>query len=132
MSTWTPERIEEVTRLWNEGLTTAEIGKRMGISKNAVVGKAHRLELSARPSPIKREAASRQSAPSAAPAAHRPAKIRSVPVISVGNTACKWPIGHPGEAGFTFCGEPALLTKPYCFEHYQRAYIQGKSRTDAA
>jgi len=51
---WTPEQITELTRLWGEGLTTAEIGKRLRISKNAVVGKAHRLHLPARPSPIKR------------------------------------------------------------------------------
>ena len=51
---WTPEQISDLTRLWGEGLTTAEIGKRLGISKNAVVGKAHRLHLPARPSPIKR------------------------------------------------------------------------------
>jgi len=131
MTTWTPERVEEVTRLWNEGLTTAEIGKRLGVSKNAVVGKAHRLELSARPSPIKRDAATRRVAPAVA-AVPKPAKIRSVPVISVGNAACKWPIGHPGDAGFTFCGQPALVTKPYCNEHYLQAYIQSKSRTDAA
>ena len=72
---WTPEQISELTRLWGEGLTTAEIGKRLGISKNAVVGKAHRLHLPARPSPIKRTgprpqifrqtAASRPSQPSA-------------------------------------------------------------------
>ncbi|MCA0451754.1 MAG: GcrA cell cycle regulator, partial [Proteobacteria bacterium] len=54
---WTPEQISELTRLWGEGLTTAEIGKRLGISKNAVVGKAHRLNLPARPSPIRREGA---------------------------------------------------------------------------
>ncbi|MBT7292761.1 MAG: GcrA cell cycle regulator, partial [Rhodospirillaceae bacterium] len=54
MSTWTPERIAEITRLWGEGLTTAEIGKVVGVSKNAVVGKAHRLGLPARPSPIRR------------------------------------------------------------------------------
>ena len=40
---WSPEQISELTRLWGEGLTTSEIGKRLGISKNAVVGKAHRL-----------------------------------------------------------------------------------------
>ncbi len=51
---WTEEQIETLRRLWTEGLSTAEIGRRMGISKNAVVGKAHRLHLPARPSPIRR------------------------------------------------------------------------------
>ncbi len=49
---WTEESIRLLTAFWADGLSTAEIGRRLGISKNAVVGKAHRLELSARPSPI--------------------------------------------------------------------------------
>jgi GcrA cell cycle regulator len=53
---WTPEAIEALRGFWSEGHSTAEIGRRMGISKNAVVGKAHRLNLSARPSPIRRDA----------------------------------------------------------------------------
>jgi len=51
---WTEATIEKLRLLWSEGHSTAEIGRRLGISKNAVVGKAHRLDLPARPSPIKR------------------------------------------------------------------------------
>ena len=51
---WTDDQVEELKRLWNEGLTTGEIGKALGVSKNAVVGKAHRLGLNSRPSPIRR------------------------------------------------------------------------------
>jgi GcrA cell cycle regulator len=51
---WTDDVIERLKALWAEGLSTAEIGRRLGISKNAVVGKAHRLSLTARPSPIRR------------------------------------------------------------------------------
>ena len=51
---WTEETIERLRSLWQEGLSTAEIGRRMSITKNAVVGKAHRLVLSARPSPIRK------------------------------------------------------------------------------
>lgn len=53
---WTVEAIDRLRALWTEGHSTAEIGRRMGVSKNAVVGKAHRLQLPARPSPIRREA----------------------------------------------------------------------------
>jgi len=53
---WTDERIQELSRLWQEGLSASEIGKQLGVSKNAVVGKAHRLKLPARPSPIKHTA----------------------------------------------------------------------------
>ena len=55
---WNEETIARLRALWAEGLSTAEIGRRMTISKNAVVGKAHRLNLPARPSPIRREGAS--------------------------------------------------------------------------
>ena len=144
MTAWTPERVATVTRLWNEGLTTAEIGRAIGMSKNAVVGKAHRLQLPPRPSPIR----SGQSMPSAprAPRAQngrKPASASVVvmarvkprlpqPPLAVGNAACKWPIGHPDEPGFHFCGEHALLGKPYCLEHYRTAYVAVKPRSDAA
>lgn len=54
---WTTESIDRLRALWAEGHSTAEIGRRMGVSKNAVVGKAHRLQLPARPSPIRRDPA---------------------------------------------------------------------------
>jgi GcrA cell cycle regulator len=65
---WTDETIQRLRLLWNDGLSTAEIGRRLGISKNAVVGKAHRLDLPARPSPIRRDGA--------APRARRPSVPR--------------------------------------------------------
>ncbi len=64
---WAEETIVRLRTLWDEGLSTAEIGRRLGVSKNAVVGKAHRLDLPARPSPIRRDgsgpATPRRSAP---------------------------------------------------------------------
>ncbi len=61
---WSEETIVRLRALWSEGLSTAEIGRRLGVSKNAVVGKAHRLVLPARPSPIKREGGGSRSRPS--------------------------------------------------------------------
>jgi GcrA cell cycle regulator len=64
---WAEETIARLRALWDEGLSTAEIGRRLGVSKNAVVGKAHRLDLPARPSPIRRDGSGsskpRRSAP---------------------------------------------------------------------
>jgi GcrA cell cycle regulator len=54
---WNEESIARLRAFWAEGLSTAEIGRRMGVSKNAIVGKAHRLNLAARPSPIRRDGA---------------------------------------------------------------------------
>ena len=62
---WTEEKIAELRILWAEGLSTAEIGRRINVSKNAVVGKAHRLDLPARPSPIRRDGPRLSSRPPA-------------------------------------------------------------------
>ena len=131
---WTPERIAEVTRLWNQGLTTAEIGRLVGMSKNAIVGKAHRLGLQPRPSPIKRGVRVARPPRSSEPRVHveRPIAPPVQLVISTNGATCKWPLGHPGEPEFSFCGQPAVEGKPYCVEHYTRAYIQAKPRTSAA
>lgn len=75
---WDAEMIRQLRELWSEGLSTAEIGRRLGFSKNAIVGKAHRLDLSARPSPIRREAA-KPSSPVSTPAA-----VTLPPLPSVG------------------------------------------------
>ena len=64
---WNDETIVRLRALWNEGLSTAEIGRRMGVSKNAVVGKAHRLGLPPRPSPIRRDASGATSPRAPAP-----------------------------------------------------------------
>jgi GcrA cell cycle regulator len=60
---WNEEIVARLRGLWSEGLSTAEIGRRMGISKNAVVGKAHRLNLPPRPSPIRRDGAAAGAVP---------------------------------------------------------------------
>ena len=59
---WTDEVIERLRTLWAEGHSTAEIGRRLGVSKNAIVGKAHRLDLTARPSPIRRDPTAQDAA----------------------------------------------------------------------
>ncbi|MFA7429502.1 MAG: GcrA family cell cycle regulator [Rhodospirillaceae bacterium] len=121
---WTDERIEELKSLWSEGLTTGEIGKRLGVSKNAVVGKAHRLGLKGRPSPIKRAATGAPAKPPRAKPAEAkqpPAKIRSV--VDLSAHTCRWPIGDPREPGFHFCGAPSAPGKPYCAEHAAIAYV---------
>ncbi|MBT6312584.1 MAG: global cell cycle regulator GcrA-like protein [Alphaproteobacteria bacterium] len=73
---WTPERIAKLEELWAEGLSTAEIGRRLGVSKNAVVGKAHRMKLPGRQSPIESKRKAKPAAakaPAAAAAKPKPA-----------------------------------------------------------
>jgi GcrA cell cycle regulator len=155
---WTAEAIDRLRALWAEGHSTAEIGRRMGISKNAVVGKAHRLNLPARPSPIRRETAGdapRQvpvrpvrvvgpmprstlpqpvaapSAPVTTVAASQPAVVRHFPRFSTAKSCC-WPIGEPGQPGFRFCTAAALTAKPYCSEHAAVAYVKARDRREDA
>jgi GcrA cell cycle regulator len=155
---WTEDAIATLRQLWAEGLSTAEIGRRMGISKNAVVGKAHRLNLAPRPSPIRRVPGAapspRPARRAARPAMPRPSPMmagtpmpvrppveRPAPVVAIrppppplrlGNSACCWPLGDPGTPAFRFCGAQALLGKPYCAEHASVAYVRVKDRREDA
>ena len=156
---WTDDVINRLKALWAEGHSTAEIGRRMGVSKNAVVGKAHRLSLDARPSPIRR------GAPGAAPKRPAPRRVigptlptmaAAVPVEpdvrplpppapvpapvlrAVGRTgsgrlvACCWPIGEPGTRSFRFCDDESLPGKPYCGAHAALAYVKVRDRREDA
>src|ERR1700723_4604058 len=71
---WTDEVISQLRTLWAEGHSTAEIGRRLGVTKNAIVGKAHRLDLPARPSPIRRD-------PDAAPVRRAPVRRVEGPTL---------------------------------------------------
>src|SRR5258708_21154970 len=86
---WAEETIVRLRTLWDEGLSTAEIGRRLGVSKNAVVGKAHRLDLPARPSPIRRD-----GVPGGAPRRFAPRRVAGPtfpPLSSAGHAASSGP-----------------------------------------
>ncbi len=143
---WTDETISRLRALWTEGLSTAEIGRRLCISKNAVVGKAHRLNLPPRPSPIRRlesGAAPRQAAPrraqgptlpplAAAMGAPMPSlrAIIPAPKLAQRATPCCWPIGEPGKPSFHFCNAGAVPGKPYCEDHAAIAYVRVRDKRE--
>lgn len=110
--TWTVERVLELRKLWATGASTAEIGRRLGVSKNAVVGKAHRSGLAPRPSPIRRLPAS------------PPPPARPVRLAPLGKAVCYWPYGDPQDDDFHFCGAEAEPGKPYCAKHCAMAYTR--------
>lgn len=108
---WTSARIATLIALWNEGLSTSEMGRRLGITKNAVVGKVHRIGLPRRN----------------APARAKPPEKPKTPVVKLANMKpgmCLWPDGDPDAEGFGFCGEAALRDRPYCAFHCDRAYVK--------
>jgi GcrA cell cycle regulator len=214
---WTDERIDRLKKMWSQGATASQIADELGgVSRNAVIGKAHRLGLDARPSPVKpgeekekKPAAAAQPAGSspaapppptktaprpdptprtAQPAAERPAPVpaavttgapakpqqnenlqyrsigpggfvrqgpgetqapippapprRLVPakpsaevadktsLLDLNDRICKWPMGHPGEPDFHFCGNPANPGFPYCVQHCGVAYQAQLPRRD--
>jgi GcrA cell cycle regulator len=201
---WTDERIERLKTLWSQGTTASQIADELGgVSRNAVIGKAHRLGLQSRPSPVKPNeageetaatpdseaprpaptAAAPKPAPAAAPraAAETPAaatpaqapqppqpQIRSIgpggfvrqspgeqqspippapprrlvpakpspeiadktSLLDLNEKICKWPIGHPGEPDFHFCGAQANPGFPYCVDHCGVAYQAQIPRRD--
>ena len=114
---WTEERTELLKGLWLQGLTASQIAARMGgITRNAVIGKAHRMGLSSRPSPIKQAVTppplvAKPRSPAAKPAAH-----------AGGGRACSWPVGDPKEPDFHFCGAGIEPGRPYCAHHCAQAY----------
>jgi len=202
---WTEERIERLKKMWHDGATASQIADELGgVSRNAVIGKAHRLGLEQRPSPVKpgdekdakkpapaaaapKAAAPKAEAPRAAPAAsaaaspHTPhaapapqrtggpelqyrsigpggfvrqgpgdqqAPIPPAPprrlvpakpspevadktsLLDLNDRICKWPMGHPGEPDFHFCGEPSNPGFPYCVQHCGVAYQAQLPRRD--
>ncbi len=151
---WNEETIARIRALWAEGHSTAEIGRRMGVSKNAVVGKAHRLSLPARPSPIRRGTGEKrparatvrrvtgptlpalQSVPGQVPAASKPVvvlrQVTMQPRPAGRVSACCWPLGEPGKPDFRFCGDPTMPAKPYCEEHVALAYVKVRDRRETA
>ena len=199
---WTDERIDRLTTMWEGGATASQIADELGgVSRNAVIGKAHRLGLKARPSPVKPNDKVEPEAPVAKPVAEAPRAAQPAPprpaatpvptptpapistaepsiplppgqftkpqqrVVSVGpggflrqgpgdqqapippapprrlvpakpspdiadktsllelnDRICRWPMGHPGEADFHFCGEKVNPGFPYCVDHCGRAF----------
>lgn len=112
-STWSDDgRVIKLKELWSQGKTASEIALVLGVSRNAVIGKVHRLALAGRPSPIK----------------SRPVETRTLPptgtatILALGDRSCKWPVGDPLAPDFHFCGKHAAQGMPYCLEHAQMAY----------
>jgi len=112
---WTDDKIKSLKKLWLKGAATAEIAKKLGLSKNSIIGKVHRLNLQNRPSPIKKKTLVKKVK---APVK----KTTRIGIIELKLNTCRWPIGEPTDEDFCFCGAPTVVGKPYCAEHCAMAY----------
>ncbi|OEJ67523.1 GcrA family cell cycle regulator [Magnetovibrio blakemorei] len=127
---WTPDRIKVLIALWEEGLPTSEIGRRLGVTKNSVVGKVHRLGLKKRQSPIRQTSVTTaqpkkvKKAPTPSPTAATLPSGDVVRLEELTNAMCCWPEGEPGTPEFHFCGKASVPDKPYCDAHCARAYVK--------
>ena len=150
---WTDERVELLKKLWLDGLSASQIAKQLGgVTRNAVIGKVHRLGLSGRAAPSQPARpvfkAPRAPRPPSAPTPRRieghalaqaqpapqpvyyPDEPGSATVLTLGAHMCKWPIGDPATDSFTFCGRRSG-EGPYCVEHARVAYQPQQARKRA-
>ena len=135
---WTIEKVEKLKELWGKGSTASQIAEIIGgVSRNAVIGKAHRLNLSSK---IKTRQASALNVNdelnnnSGLKQRKRKNKFKSLIIEKdfepenpknleeLDDNSCKWPIGHPNEKNFYFCGRSSLKDFSYCKLHLLYAY----------
>ena len=137
---WNQQKVEDLKKLWNEGVATSRIGEQLGFTKNAVIGKAFRLGLERRQNSRKKTSHSQsvssvtmyretsvpghsQITPKKEVTRRREKFSFKKSIVGTGSfKSCQWPIGDPLEEGFHYCGGQNIPTKPYCIEHYKKAY----------
>ena len=145
---WTDDRVEILTKLWGEGLSASQIARELGdVTRNAVIGKVHRLGLAGRASPTRPKSRVRHREPSnfssnfdskdrfsenisplSAPEPAVSADGEPINILMLTEKICKWPIGEPTDENFRFCGRGRSANSVYCEEHTKIAYQPVDSR----
>ena len=135
---WTPEKVEKLKELWGKGNTASEIAQILGgVTRNAVIGKAHRLNLSGKFQTKKNPSITSNNINNENKFSRkhlRRGKFKSLIIDKnfeaenpkqleeLDENSCKWPIGHPNESSFYFCGRSSLKDFSYCKLHLLYAY----------
>ena len=146
---WNDNNVSRLKDLWDQGLPTAQIGKLLGVTKNAVVGKAHRIGLERRPSPIRRATIKPDRKKARSPVIPKlnfeekyteqkeTSSIKKTFLPTTRNIfaknperGCEWPEGHPDEQEFHFCEKERFEDKPYCLNHCAIAYVIPEKEED--
>ena len=122
-SSWNEEKLIKLKELWDEGLPITKIGLLLGVSRNAIAGKAHRLGLPKRNSPISNSGDPRKNKTTSLNIESRPIPLKiKLRNVEWSRNRCCWPIGDPKLPGFAFCGTSIIPGRPYCEEHSILAY----------
>src|SRR6476659_2864007 len=142
---WSEDRVEQLKTLWTEGLSASQIARALGgVTRNAVIGKVHRLGLAGRASPSRSERPRLPMAPKvpsvrthvpAAPVVEEdPVTLEDgshATVLTISDRMCRWPIGDPAASEFHFCGRSPKSGSPCCEPHARKAYQPQQARRDS-
>src|ERR1700686_2546272 len=140
---WSDDRVEQLKNLWTEGLSASQIARALGgVTRNAVIGKVHRLGLAGRASPSRSERPRLPMAPKVSMRSHVPPApiVEEEPLtfndgshatgLRSNDRMCRWPIGDPSADEFHFCGRAPKGGSPYCEAHARKAYQPQQQRRD--
>ena len=123
-SVWDQDKLDQLRHFWLKGLPITKIGLELNVSRNAIAGKAHRLGLPKRNSPISKSGEPRTNHSKTVSEENKkelPLKLL-LRDVEWSRNACCWPFGDPKLPGFKFCGISIIPGRPYCEEHSILAY----------